>query len=82
MKSSMYPWKSALTPKAPRYTAAEAERLLLDAGFRFLRSKGSHRIFGKDELRCVIPFHGANILHPKIVNQVLRAIAGLEDEGD
>jgi predicted RNA binding protein YcfA (HicA-like mRNA interferase family) len=28
----------------PRWTAVEAERALLAAGFELLRSKGSHRI--------------------------------------
>jgi len=39
-----------------------------------IRSKGSHRIYMKEERRIVIPFHGTKILHPKIVKQVLKAI--------
>jgi hypothetical protein len=31
-------------PKLPRLTAKEAEKILLDAGFSRIRSKGSHRI--------------------------------------
>ncbi len=31
-------------PKLPRLTAKEAEKLLFDAGFRQIRSKGSHRV--------------------------------------
>jgi predicted RNA binding protein YcfA (HicA-like mRNA interferase family) len=61
-------------PKAPRLTAAEAEVALLKAGFAWLRSKGSHRIYAKGERRVVIPFHGSETLHPKIVKQVLDAI--------
>ncbi|MGF1603423.1 MAG: type II toxin-antitoxin system HicA family toxin [Thermosynechococcaceae cyanobacterium] len=61
-------------PKSPRLTAAEAERLVLKAGFQLLRSEGSHRIYGKDRLRVVIPFHSGKTLHPKIVKQVLKAI--------
>jgi predicted RNA binding protein YcfA (HicA-like mRNA interferase family) len=34
-------------PKLPRWTAAEAEKALLLAAFKRLRSKGSHRIYGK-----------------------------------
>ena len=68
-----------MTPKAPRYTASEAERLLLDAGFVYLRSNGSHRVYGHGPLRCVVPFHGAKVLHPKIVNQVLRVIDARDD---
>ncbi|MFM7985471.1 MAG: type II toxin-antitoxin system HicA family toxin, partial [Candidatus Fonsibacter sp.] len=43
--------------KAPRWTAADAETILLSAGFTVLRSKGSHRIYGKGSLRVVVPFH-------------------------
>jgi predicted RNA binding protein YcfA (HicA-like mRNA interferase family) len=48
-------------PKAPRLTAAEAEAMLSKAGFVWLRSKGSHRIYGET-------------LHPKVIKQVLQAI--------
>ncbi len=61
-------------PKLPRWTAIEAQRALLDAGFELLRSKGSHRIYGKDSLRVTVPFHGGAALHPKIIKQVLEAI--------
>ena len=61
-------------PKLPRLTAKEAEKLLLNAGFELIRSKGSHRIYRKDENRVVIPFHSGKILHPKIVKQVFDAV--------
>ena len=61
-------------PKLPRLTAAEAEAMLLGAGFVWLRSKGSHRIYAKRVRRVVVPFHGGATLHPKIVKQVLDAI--------
>lgn len=61
-------------PKLPRLTAKEAEKLLLDSGFIQIRSKGSHRIYRKDNIRVVIPFHSGKILHPKIVKQVIDAI--------
>jgi predicted RNA binding protein YcfA (HicA-like mRNA interferase family) len=63
-------------PKLPRWTAAEAEKALLLADFAHLRSKGSHRIYGKEQFRVTVPFHGAAILHPKIVKQVLEIIDG------
>lgn len=65
-------------PRLPRWTALEAERALLAAGFELLRSKGSHRIFGKIGRRVTVPFHSGVSLHPKIVKQVLEAI---EDAG-
>jgi len=61
-------------PKLPRLTAAEAEAMLLKAGFVWLRSRGSHRIYAKGERRVVVPFHSYATLHPKIVKQVLDAI--------
>ncbi|MEH1999015.1 MAG: type II toxin-antitoxin system HicA family toxin [Nostoc sp.] len=67
-------------PKLPRINATEAEKFLLDAGFIQIRSKGSHRIYFREEVRVVIPFHSGKILHPKIVKQVLQAIDITEDE--
>ena len=61
-------------PKVPRLAAAEAESMLLKAGFTWLRSKGSHRIYVKGGRKVVVPFHGSATLHPKIVKQVLEAI--------
>jgi predicted RNA binding protein YcfA (HicA-like mRNA interferase family) len=66
-------------PKLPRWTAVEAEKALLDAGFALLRSKGSHRIYQKRARRVVVPFHSGVVLHPKIVKQVLEAIEETRD---
>ena len=49
--------------------------MLLKAGFILARSKGSHRIYMKDSIRVVLPFHPGKVLHPKIVMQVLKAVA-------
>ena len=65
-------------PKDPRWTAPDAERELLKHGFTLVRSRGSHRIYMKKNVRVVVPYHGHRILHPKIIRQVMRAI-GLED---
>jgi predicted RNA binding protein YcfA (HicA-like mRNA interferase family) len=61
-------------PKVPRLTAADAEAMLLKAGFVWLRSKGSHRIYAKGGRRVVVPFHSSATLHPKIVKQVFEAV--------
>ena len=61
-------------PKLPRLTAADAEAMLLKAGFVWLRSKGSHRIYAKGGRRVVVPFHSNTTLHPKIVKQIFEAI--------
>lgn len=65
-------------PKLPRWTAVDAERALLVPGFLLLRSKVSHRIYGKSSLRVTVPFHSGAGLHPKIVKQVLEAIDGAD----
>jgi predicted RNA binding protein YcfA (HicA-like mRNA interferase family) len=36
--------------------------------------KGSHRIYGKAGRKVAVPFHSGDVLHPKIVRQVLEAI--------
>ena len=61
-------------PKLPRWTAIDAERALLAAGFKLLLSKGSHRIYGKAALRVTVPLHRGAALHPKIIKQVLETI--------
>ncbi len=61
-------------PKLPRLTPAEAETMLLKEGFVMDRSKGSHRIYIRNNVRVVVPFHTGKILHPKIVKQILNAI--------
>ena len=61
-------------PKLPRLTAADAEAILLKASFVWLRSRGSHRIYGKGGRKVVVPFHSNATLHPKIDKQVLEAI--------
>jgi predicted RNA binding protein YcfA (HicA-like mRNA interferase family) len=61
-------------PKLPVIDAKQAEQLLYNAGFIFLRSKGSHRIFEKGKIRIVIPFQVGKSLHPKIVKELLEVI--------
>jgi predicted RNA binding protein YcfA (HicA-like mRNA interferase family) len=54
--------------------AKEAERLLLKAGFEWVRTTGGHRIYMKGNVRMVLPFHSGKSLHPKIVKQVLEVM--------
>ncbi|MCO5251562.1 MAG: type II toxin-antitoxin system HicA family toxin [Candidatus Kapabacteria bacterium] len=58
-------------PKLPILTAKEAEKILLALGFALMRTKGSHRIYGRDKERFVIPYHSGKNLHPKIVKSVV-----------
>ena len=66
-------------PKLPRWTAPEAQAARLASGFVLLRSKGSHRVYGKGLRRVVVPFHAGLILHPKTVKQVIEAIGDAQD---
>jgi predicted RNA binding protein YcfA (HicA-like mRNA interferase family) len=63
-----------MPPKQTRITAKEAEKLLLNNGFKIDRQKGSHRIYIKNNFRMVIPHHSNKILHPKIIKQLLEII--------
>ncbi len=63
-----------MLPKLPRLTSEEAEKLLLKAGFSHIRSKGSHRIYKKNNDRFVLPFHKGKILHPKIIKSLLELL--------
>jgi predicted RNA binding protein YcfA (HicA-like mRNA interferase family) len=69
-------------PKLPRLTAKEAEKLILEAGFIQIRSKGSHRIYRRENVRVVIPFHSGKVLHPKIMQQVIEAINIVEQDSN
>ena len=61
-------------PKLPGLTPQEAESMLLKAGYEFIRSKGSHRIYMTGIKRVVVPYHSGKVLHPKIVKQIVKAI--------
>ncbi len=56
----------------PRVTAREIIRVLERRGFALSRSSGSHRIYkDSQERRVTVPFHGAKILHPKVLKSIL-----------
>lgn len=57
-------------------TAKEAESLLLKAGFKLARQKGSHRIYKKDKIRIVVPHHSGKDLHPKLVKEIKIILEG------
>ena len=59
-------------PKLPRLTAKEIIKLLEKNDFVLVRQSGSHMIYRNHAgVRATVPFHGAKILHPKIVKQIL-----------
>ena len=56
----------------PRVTAREIIRVLERRGFALSRSGCSHRIYKEEqERRVTVPFHGAKILHPKVLKNIL-----------
>ena len=59
-------------PRLPRVTAKQIISVLEDHGFVLARQSGSHKIYIRDNMRVTIPFHGAKILHPKVLKSVLR----------
>lgn len=59
-------------PKIPRLTAKEAEAVLIKSGFKLIRSKGSHKIYRKENIRIIVPYHTNKTLHPKIIKQIIR----------
>jgi predicted RNA binding protein YcfA (HicA-like mRNA interferase family) len=65
--------------KLPRLTAKEAEKILLDEGFSFLRQKGSHRVFRKGKNLMILPFHSGKVLHPKIVKELYEIVEKAND---
>lgn len=50
------------------------QALLLKADFKLTRSKGSHRIYIKENKRIATSLHTDKTLHPKIVKQILRNV--------
>jgi predicted RNA binding protein YcfA (HicA-like mRNA interferase family) len=60
-------------PKLPRLTARQTIAVLQKIGFILTRQSGSHMIYknaaGK---RVTVPFHGSKVLHPKILQSILR----------
>lgn len=68
-------------PRLPRLTARPIASALERAGFSLSRQSGSHMIYknaaGK---RATVPYHGAKVLHPKVLKSILRdASLSLED---
>jgi predicted RNA binding protein YcfA (HicA-like mRNA interferase family) len=58
----------------PRLTAADAETLLVSAGFHYLDRRGHHRIYGRARTRVIVPFDGRPELHPKVVRMIVESM--------
>ena len=59
--------------KVTGITAGEAIRVLEKAGFFLARQSGSHKIYkNREGKRVTIPYHSGKILHPKVLNSILK----------
>ena len=64
----------------PRVTASQIIAVLEKVDFVFTRQSGSHKIYKTaNGNRVTVPFHGAKILHPKILKSIMND-AGLDLE--
>lgn len=53
-------------------------KVLEQKGFRFVRQKGSHRLYKNEDLRVTIPYHNKD-LKPGTLQNILRQ-AGIKKE--
>lgn len=53
-------------------------KVLEEKGFKFIRQKGSHRLYRKEDLRVTVPFHNKD-LKPGTLQSILRQ-AGIKKE--
>ncbi|MEN6341756.1 MAG: type II toxin-antitoxin system HicA family toxin [Methanospirillum sp.] len=61
-----------MTGKLPRIPAARLIAPLERRGFVCVRQSGSHRIYRNDDgVRVTLPVHANQVLHPKILKQIL-----------
>jgi len=47
--------------KTPVLKPKELEDIVLETGFKFIRQKGSHRIYKKGDKLVVLPFHNKEL---------------------
>lgn len=64
--------------RLPALTPSEVIRIVERAGFHFIRSRGSHRIFARGNTLVVIPFHRRD-LKPGTLRAIIKA-TGLTPE--
>lgn len=62
-----------MSDRLPRLTAGEIMRVLERRGFLISRTSGSHLIY-RDAMgkRVTVPVHSGKILHPKVLQSILR----------
>jgi len=65
-------------PKLPRIKPRDAIKALERAGFVFMRQKGSHKLYMKENSSVTISYHNKN-MKPKTLRSVIKQ-SGLELE--
>ena len=62
--------------KLPRVPAGKVIKVLERVGFVLVRQSGSHKIYkNREGKRVTVPFHSGKILHPKVLNSILKDAA-------
>ena len=60
-------------PKLPVFTSNEIIKLLEENNFIFVRQKGSHKIFKKENFpNIIVPDHGRKDLKKGLVSRILK----------
>ena len=62
-----------MTEILPRITAKEIIKILEKKGFKYSRGSGGHRIYKNSEgKRVTVPYRSGKILHPKLLESILK----------
>jgi predicted RNA binding protein YcfA (HicA-like mRNA interferase family) len=70
-----------MSERLPRLSAKQIIRILERNGFALARSSGSHHIFKNAEgKRVTVPVHGNKVLHPKVLQSILRDMGVTAEE--
>lgn len=65
--------------KLPSLKAREAERILQQAGFEFVRQKGSHRMYKRGQQGVTVPWHSRD-LKPGTLRAIIKQSGLSADE--
>jgi predicted RNA binding protein YcfA (HicA-like mRNA interferase family) len=59
--------------RLPRLSAEKLIHIIKRLGFKEVRQSGSHKIFRNEAgKRITVPYHSGQVLHPKLINSVIR----------
>lgn len=61
-----------MSQKLPRVSADKVVKVLEKIDFILVRQSGSHKIYKKDAVVVVVPYHSQKIIHPRILKNILR----------